>query len=303
MAVFFLKNQNVALGLALLAIIFLSQFNFKATDSEIPILGFHGILDDKAPVIFAPEESLHYPQQDLEELLEDLIRNDYWFLTTQDLYDFFLKKVKKIPKEYLNKKPIMLSIDDGHKTIHTNLLPILYKLEKKYNKKIKFVLFINPGTFPKQKRKSSTHLGCQELREGLKQGFYDIQSHGMNHKNLTTLSSQEIVYELVQSQTKLRECTKDLDPQKKVASHFAYPYGAYNQQVKSYVSKYYVSSYLYNDKILSLACRKNFYEIPRLTVSRGTSFLELIRKSGGMYQLKNEAKCQEITPVKNQKKI
>ncbi|WP_407896016.1 polysaccharide deacetylase family protein [Scytonema sp. NUACC26] len=279
------------MSLALLAIIFLSQFSFKANDREIPILGFHGILDAKAPVIFSPEESLHYPQQDLEELLEDLVRNDYWFLTTQDLYDFFLKKVKKIPKEYLKKTPIMLSIDDGHRTIHTNLLPILYKLEKKYNKKIKIVLFINPGTFPKRKSKSLTHLGCQELREGLNHGFYDIQSHGMNHKNLTKLSSQAIVYELVQAQTKLRECTKDLDPQKKVASHFAYPYGAYNQQVKSYVSKYYLSSYLYNDKILSLACRKNLYEISRLAVSRGTSFLELIRKSEGMYQLKSEVKC------------
>ncbi|WP_166481790.1 polysaccharide deacetylase family protein [Scytonema sp. UIC 10036] len=299
---FFLKNQNIALGLALLAIIFLSQFNFKANEAEIPILGFHGILDDKASVIFSPEESLHYPQRDLEELLEDLIRNDYWFLTTQDLYDFFLKRAKKIPKEYLKKKPIMLSIDDGHKTIHTNLLPILYKLEKKYNQKIKVVLFINPGTFPKQKSKSLTHLGCQELREGLKHGFYDIQSHGMNHQNLTKLSSQEIVYELVQAQTKLRECTKDLDPQKKVASHFAYPYGAYNERVKSYVSKYYLSSYLYNDKILSLACKKKFYEIPRLTVSRGTSFLELIRKSEGMYQLKNESKCQETKPAKNKKK-
>jgi poly-beta-1,6-N-acetyl-D-glucosamine N-deacetylase len=289
-----LKNKNITLSLALLGIIVFSQFNLKANNREIPILGFHGILDDKAPVLFSPKESLHYPQQDLEELLEDLIRNDYWFLTTQDLYDFFLKKNKKIPKEYFNKTPIMLSIDDGHRTIHTNLLPILYKLEKKYNKKIKIVLFINPGTFPKRKSKFLTHLGCPELREGLKHGFYDIQSHGMNHRDLTKLSSHAIAYELVQAQTKLRECTKDLDPQKKVALHFAYPYGAYNEYVKSYVSKYYLSSYLYNDEILNLTCKKNLYEIPRLTVSRGTSFLELIRKSEGIYNLKSDMRCQEI---------
>ena len=68
-----LKNSNITLGLVLLVIIFLSKLNFKVTDYEIPILGFHGILDAKAPVLFSPKESLNYPQHDLEQLLEDLI--------------------------------------------------------------------------------------------------------------------------------------------------------------------------------------------------------------------------------------
>ena len=114
--------------------------------------------------------------------------------------------------------------------------------EKKYAKKVKVVLFINPGTLDKQGSNDSTHLGCQELREGLEKGFYDIQSHGENHKKLTKLTPQKLVNELLQAQTELRECTKGLDSEHNVASHLAYPYGAYNDQVKFYASKYYLSS-------------------------------------------------------------
>jgi peptidoglycan/xylan/chitin deacetylase (PgdA/CDA1 family) len=93
---------------------------------------------------------MNYPKQDLEKFLEYLIIDNYWFLTAQDLYDFFLTKSKIIPPEHWNQKPIMISFDDGYKTVYTILLPILDKLEKKYSKKVKVVLFINPGTFAKR---------------------------------------------------------------------------------------------------------------------------------------------------------
>lgn len=219
---------------------------------------------------------MNYPKQDLEKFLESLIIDNYWFLTAQDLYDFFLTKSKIIPPEHWNQKPIMISFDDGYKTVYTILLPILDKLEKKYSKKVKVVLFINPGTFAKRGSTDSTHLGCRELREGLKKGFYDIQSHGLNHKDLTKLPTQQLVNELVQAQTKLRNCTKDLDPEQKVAFHLAYPYGAYNQQVKFYASKYYLSSYLYNNQLLNYNPFKSYYEIPRLSVNYQKSAQQLI---------------------------
>jgi hypothetical protein len=173
----FLKNQNLPLQLILLSILVLGFLNLKDTSSSVSILGFHGIVDKLGPKSRLLSSTMDYPKQDLEQILEYLISNNYWFLTTQDLYDYFLTKSKKIPKEHLKQKPIMISFDDGYKTIHTNLLPILQRLEKKYNKKAKVVLFINPGNLAKKGRVSLTHLGCQELREGLEEGFYDIQSH------------------------------------------------------------------------------------------------------------------------------
>ncbi|MBH8574889.1 polysaccharide deacetylase family protein [Nostocaceae cyanobacterium CENA369] len=270
------KPKGFYLSLVLGFVMFFSIINFQYTTPIIPILGFHGILDTKSNLSNYYVGDMQYSKQDMEKLLEQLIINNYWFLTTQDLYNFFLTRSQKIPYEYQKKKPVMISFDDGYKTVYTNLLPVLDKLEKKYTKKIKVVLFINPGTLALKGSRNSTHLGCQELREGLKKGFYDIQSHGLNHKDLTQLNRRELIKEILQSRTELRKCTQDLDPDQKVASHFAYPYGAYNKQVESYVSKYYLSSYLYNDELLNYGCFKNYYEIPRLMVNRQKSAKQLL---------------------------
>ncbi len=266
------KNKQFTLALVVLIFLFIN-LNLARVAPIVPILGFHGIIGSEP---FPSSAEIDYPQEDLEKVLEYFIVNNYWFLTAQDLHDFFLTKFYKIPREHLKQKPIMISFDDGYKTVNTNLLPILSKLEEQYGKKVKVVLFINPGTLATSESSDSTHLGCEELREGLKRSFYDIQSHGQNHKKLTRLPAHSLVEELLQAQSELRKCTEDLDPEQKVASHLAYPYGAYNQQVVKYASKYYQSSYTYNNQILNHGCLKNYYQIPRLTVNRQQSAQQLI---------------------------
>jgi poly-beta-1,6-N-acetyl-D-glucosamine N-deacetylase len=288
------KNKKFPFSLALVSIISFSILNLEYTQPIVPVLGFHGVINPKNTDSQSQSGLMHYPQKDLEKLLVNLINDNYWFLTSQDLYDFFLTKSQKIPNEYRNQKPIMISFDDGYKTVYTNLLPLLSKLENKYGKKVKVVLFINPGTLARKGSKSFTHLGCQELREGLKKGFYDIQSHGLNHQDLTTLNRRELINELVQSRTELRKCTQDLDPEQKVASHFAYPYGAYNKQVESYVAKYYLSSYLYNDELVTHTCLKNYYEIPRLMVNRQKSTQQLLEIARGISPKQHKDKNKEI---------
>lgn len=273
------KTQNFPFSIALVSIIFLVALNFGYTEPTVPVLGFHGILDNKnsQPISALVPEEMHYSKQELQKLLESLINNNYWFLTTQELYDFFLTKSQPIPSEYRRRKPIMLTFDDGYKSIHTKLLPILLKLEKKYSTKVKIVLFINPSRLTQKASDSKTHLSCQELREGLQKGFYDIQSHGLNHRDLTKLARRELVNELLQARTILRRCTQDLDPQQQVASHFAYPYGAHNKQVEAYVYRYYLSAYLYNDETLNYTCKNNLYQIPRLIVNSNKSPKEIIK--------------------------
>ncbi|MEA5506152.1 polysaccharide deacetylase family protein [Halotia wernerae UHCC 0503] len=287
------KNKSFPFSLALVSLIGFSILNLEYTEPIVPVLGFHGVVNPKNTASESQLGVMHYPQKDLEKLLVNLINDNYWFLTSQDLYDFFLTKAQKIPNEHRNQKPIMISFDDGYKTVHTNLLPLLSKLENKYGKKVKVVLFINPGTLARKGSKDFTHLGCQELREGLKKGFYDIQSHGLNHQDLTTLNRGQLINELVQSRTELRKCTQDLDPEQKVASHFAYPYGAYNKQVESYVAKYYLSSYLYNDEIVTYACIKNYYEIPRLMVNRQKSTKQLLEVARGISPKQHKEKTKE----------
>ncbi|WP_315790879.1 polysaccharide deacetylase family protein [Fischerella sp. JS2] len=272
------KSKNLPLSLAVSFVIVLFLLIFQDTATVIPILGFHGVINNKNFVTQLEQGRMDYPQKDLEKFLEYLLTNDYWFLSSQDLYEILSNQNHRNSDLFVKKKPIMISFDDGYKTVYTNLLPILKRLEKKYDKKVKVVLFINPGALSKKGSINSPNLSCQELREGLQQGFFDIQSHGLNHKNLTRLSNKNLIKEILESQNQLRKCTHNLDPQQKVASHFAYPYGAYNQRVKKYVSKYYLSGYLYNNKLLNRTFLKNQYEIPRLTVNRQESVKNLIEK-------------------------
>ncbi|MCP6761677.1 MAG: polysaccharide deacetylase family protein [Fischerella sp. CENA71] len=272
------KNKNLPLSLSIIFIIIIFILVSQDTATVIPVLGFHGVISNQNSITQIDQDKMHYPRKNLEMFLEYLINNDYWFLSSQDLYNILSSKNPSISQVLKKRKPIMLSFDDGYKTVYTNLLPILKRLENKYNKKIKVVLFINPGTLANKNSINSPNLGCEELREGLRQGFYDIQSHGLNHKDLTRLRDKRLVKELLQSQNELRKCTHDLDPDKKVASHFAYPYGAYNLRVKKYVAKYYLSGYLYNNKLLNRNILRNYYEIPRLTVNQLESVKTLIEK-------------------------
>lgn len=269
------KNNSFPISVFLLMVMMFPFLNPGYNPPTIPVLGFHRLVS-QTDIPKLKQLDMDYTQQEMEKLLEYLVVQDYWFLTSQDLYDFFLTKSREVPYEYRNKNAIMLTFDDSYKTVYTNLLPILSKLEKKYGKKVKVVLFVNPGTLANEDNMSSSHLECQDLRAGLQKGFFDIQSHGDNHKNLTEISQQEIVSELLLARIKLRKCTEDLDPDQKVASHLAYPYGAYNKQVLEYVNKYYLSAYLYNDKLLNYSCLQDNYKIPRLMVNRQKSSQELI---------------------------
>lgn len=282
------KNFILYLGLGLIIFLSFTWLILELTTPRIPLLGFHGIIGVDTPTPKTELIEMDYPQSELELFIEYLITHNYWFLTTQELYDYFLTKSKPIPYEHLNQKPIMLSFDDGYKTVYTNLIPFLDKIEEKYSKKVKIVLFVNPGTLAKPKSTASTHLKCQDLREGFKKGFYDIQSHGLNHKNLTQLSSQELINELLKAQIQLRKCTEGLDPEQKVASHLAYPYGAYNERVEYYASKYYLSSYLYNSRILKYFRLRNYYEIPRLTVNRHKPASRLIKMAEKSHPIKKK---------------
>jgi peptidoglycan/xylan/chitin deacetylase (PgdA/CDA1 family) len=280
------KKFLVYFGLGLTFFLSFTWLTLELTTPKIPLLGFHGIIGVETSAPQVKPFEMDYPQPELETFLTYLLHHNYWFISTQELYDYFLTQSKSIPAEHLNQKPIMISFDDSYKTVYSNLMPFLDKVEEKYGKKIKVVLFVNPGTLAKPGSIASNHLTCQDLREGFTKGFYDIQSHGLNHKNLTKLTSEELNDELLKAQTQLRQCTKGLDFKQTVASHLAYPYGASDERVEYYASKYYLSSYLYNSRVLRYLRLSNYYEIPRLTVNRTKPVNQLIKMAERSHRIK-----------------
>jgi poly-beta-1,6-N-acetyl-D-glucosamine N-deacetylase len=287
---FLLRILSVSFAL-LLATSILSYI----TAPKVSILGFHGIHDRNQPNVGMIQnpiaKRMSYPMQDMEILLDHLLSHNYWFLSAQELYDFFITESQEIPSEHIGQKPIVLSFDDSYKTINTNLLPVLEKLEARYGKKAKAILFLNPGTLSKPGHSSTTYLSCEDLRVGFKEGFYDIQSHGLTHKNLTQIAIPDLHAELAQAQTQLRDCMAGLAPAEAIAAHIAYPYGATNRQVEEVAAQYYSSGFLYNSRILRFCWIKNRYAISRLTVNREKSAERLIQTAEQSTLLTHKQPC------------
>jgi peptidoglycan/xylan/chitin deacetylase (PgdA/CDA1 family) len=245
--------------------------NFEA--AKIPIFAFHNIIPNSAQ---NNKDGLAYKEGDLETLLEYLVKENYWFLDTNELYNYFLTNSQPIPQERLGQKPIMLTFDDGYKSIDTIVLPMLERLENKYNKRVKVVLFIYPAVINDAK-KANRYLNCEELRKGAIANYYDIQSHSFSHPRLPDLNDEKLAVELEKSQTRLRQCTEGINGNDAVASHLAYPFNDSDNRVENFTSQYYLSGYLYNDQILKLGWIENNYQVPRVAVYRNRKPDEMIK--------------------------
>ncbi len=258
----------------------LSGWSLGTESVRIPILGFHDIIDTQNPTENPPYRlafTNDYTKQNLAKFLEYLVQEKFWFLTSQDLFVYFINKSKPIPIQHLGQKPIMLTFDDGYKGVHTNGLPILENLEKIYREKVKFVLFINPRFMGVDNGGDYlSHADCNDLREGYQKGFYDIQSHGFNHKNLVKISTKDLDFELFAAKLALRKCIGNLDKNKIVGAHLAYPFGSKNRKVEKFLPKYYLSGFLYDNNILTINWFTNQYEISRITVNKTISTKKLI---------------------------
>ena len=124
----------------------------------------------------------------------------------------------------INNKVVIINFDDGWKSQFTLAKPIL----DSFGFKATFFVvcnYVEKGT--------SSRMDWQEISQLQNEG-YDIESHTMDHKDLTTLSLDQVNYEVGQS----KQCLADhgID-----SSVFAYPFasGANDPSVVDVVSKYY----------------------------------------------------------------
>jgi poly-beta-1,6-N-acetyl-D-glucosamine N-deacetylase len=264
------RQKQIVLGfLAFCLGVLLYKFVVELTVEEITIFGFHDIVDLDQPQDRSPQRSLldgDYTKQDLQTVIESLAQQNYWFLNTQELYDYFVRPDRQpIPPEHRGQKQVMISTDDGYTSAHFSFMAIAESIEQKYGKKIKIVWFINPP-FMGQDGLELPHATCPELREGFQKGYYDLQSHGSNHTSFNNLSDEKLETDLSNAQKILRDCVGNLDPDRTVARHVAYPFGDVDDHVERIVSKYHLSGYIYNNQTLKLDRFKNQYHIPRVSI-------------------------------------
>lgn len=164
------------------------------------------------------------------------------------------------------KRWIVCTFDDGYEGLKTNALPILN--EYGYTATV----FICTNLIGKENRWNNKdgvlrrHLNLDDLNE-LNEHGWEIASHGVNHYNLLKLSDEEIQYELGYSKGFIDEIWH-------YAETYAYPYGAFNDFIKSYVGKYYQYAFAVSKGGTSLVTDK--LQIRRYSITEIFKILSII---------------------------
>lgn len=137
--------------------------------------------------------------------------NGYNVITLKQLNDFIDYKQR------LPKKSVLITIDDGWKTVRTIAYPIL----KKYG--FSAVLFVYTDLM--KSKQSSVALSWDDVKEMAASGLIEVESHTVSHTDLTKIADEKVMKELRESQ-RIIKAKIGKSPQ-----FLAYPYGNFNDKV------------------------------------------------------------------------
>lgn len=189
--------------------------NVSKDIEHVIAVGLHDVQGDL-------HDSITTPVIVFRKFVEKVYESGYGLCSMED----YLSKDKEERKPW-----IVCTFDDGYRGLYEFVLPIM----DKYG--FNATVFVCTGLIGKDNKWNHkdaihrNHLNMDELRN-LHQHGWEIASHGVSHLNLLKLTDEELVYELKESYNFLvNEWGNVLT--------FAYPYGAYNDFIKSHVSKYF----------------------------------------------------------------
>jgi peptidoglycan/xylan/chitin deacetylase (PgdA/CDA1 family) len=184
---------------------------------NVPILTYHN---------FDPSTSgdMTLSTERFEEQLKWIKDNGYTVIPLKDLVDYLLGHTSSVPE-----KSVVITADDGRKSIYTYVLP----LARKYN--IPITLFIYPTSISN----APYAMTWEQLKELQETGLFDVQGHTYWHPNFKQerkrLGDSEY-QKLVDAQ--FISAKKVID--KKLGTNInllAWPYGIYNDYLEKEAAK------------------------------------------------------------------
>ncbi|EKD71145.1 MAG: polysaccharide deacetylase [uncultured bacterium] len=165
---------------------------------------------------------------------------------------------------------VAITFDDGYRTLHHYVAPILVK------KNMSGMVYLNTGWISdtdNQRKLSVPELGhypdesfltWQEVKE-LHQMSWEIGSHGANHYDFSKLSEDMVKQELSQSK-------HDIEDNLKIpCTHFSYPWGKYSAYTKKIV-KQVGYQYAVAARHNKISINSDWLALPRMNISRDYSF-------------------------------
>ncbi len=190
---------------------------FAANSTNIPILCYHN-LNPTTP------GSMSMTPAKFESQIKWLVDNGFTIIPLKQAVEYLQGKRDALPK-----KSVVVTADDGWKSVYTYMYPII----KKYN--IPVTLFIYPETISNGKNAMT----WDELKKLQQTGLFDIQSHTYSHpnfkhakKNMSPANYEKFVNsELVKSKSILENKTGN-----KIV-YLAWPFGIYNDYLEEAAAK------------------------------------------------------------------
>lgn len=182
---------------------------------HIIAVGLHDVQGDSYDSITTPVLVFH-------KFVEKVHQYGYGLCS---MNDYLAKNIEE------RKSWIVCTFDDGYSGLNDYALPIM----KKYG--YTATVFVCTGLIGKDNKWNNKdavlrqHLNMDEL-QNLHQHGWEIASHGVSHFNLLKLTDEEMEHEL-------KESYDFLSTKWGMVLTYAYPYGAYNDFIKSRVGKYY----------------------------------------------------------------
>lgn len=174
----------------------------------------------------------------------------------------------------LFKEPLIsITFDDGRESVYYNATPLLLIYG------IRSTQYLLSGTMNDQ-----SYLNDAQIKD-LQKANQEIACHTVSHRDLTTLNTNDLDYELVNCQKTLNKFAPVHD--------FASPYGHVNQQVTTAIKKYYRSSRNTNgdiingisDKDINTVSNFNRYDLISSAIRRDTTVEQL--QAAVDYTIKN----------------
>lgn len=231
-----ISGLRVKVGIFGAALILFSFAGFSFTWAEtkeneatlprvaIPVLVYHRF----GPVV---ADSMTMTTHLFESQIKYIIENGYTVIPLRHLVDCYLRKKQTLPS-----RSVAITVDDGHKTVYTDLFPLV----KKYQ--IPATLFLYPSVLSN----ASYAMTWNQLREIQASGMFDFQAHTYWHPNFKNekkrLSSSDYEH-FVQMQLKKSKEKLERELGIKV-DMLSWPFGIYDEDlIRKAVGAGYISAF------------------------------------------------------------
>lgn len=221
----------------------------------VPILMYHVISD---PLPASPYPDLYVPRAQFQDQMQALKAAGYTAVTLQEVWDSWHTNGP------LPSKPIVVSFDDGYRSHFTNALPVLRALGW-------------PGVLNLELKNIRPDYGLTDAQvRALLAAGWEVDSHTIDHPDLTTVDAARLRYEVSQSRTQLK--ARFHIP----VNFFCYPAGRYDAAAVAAVQAAGYLAATTTQPGLARPDEADRFTLSRVRVNNGVSGSTLVGELAGL---------------------